>query len=130
MYRFGAQFIQLFVVLYKTLETVFKKGNLSVFFFNLVSHVGRGSSQYLEKGINEKGLKLINMLLLSHALKLTWVKRIIENSGNLKTIFPLKLNVVNKKSCFELVIDQSFVVFTMKHFKQLLVKCFWYMGQI
>ena len=34
---------------------------------------------FLEKVIKEGGLKLTNVLLFNHALKLTWVKRIIEN---------------------------------------------------
>ena len=60
---------------------------------------------FLEKDISEGGLKLTNVLLFNCALKLTWVKRLIQTKGNWQTIFGSNLITSNKKSCFELDIE-------------------------
>ena len=73
---------------------------------------------FLERDINEGGLKLTNIFLFNFGLKLTWVKRIIENSGNWQTIFNLNLSSSNVKSCFELDTEslQCFIRKTSNNF--------------
>ena len=60
---------------------------------------------FLEKDINQGGLKLTNLMLFNCALKLTWVKRIVECSGSWQNLFNLKIMAPNAKSCFELDIE-------------------------
>ena len=65
----------------------------------------RVARSYLERDINEGGLKLTNVKLFNCALKLTWVKRILEKNGNWQTIFQANFNTMNKKFYFELDIE-------------------------
>ena len=44
-----------------------------------------------------EGLKLTNVPLFNCALKLTWVKRLIQTKGNWQTIFGPNLIILNKK---------------------------------
>ena len=65
----------------------------------------RVARSYLERDINEGGLKLTNVKLFNCALKLTWVKRILGKNGNWQTIFQANFNTMNKKFYFELDIE-------------------------
>ena len=65
----------------------------------------RVARTFLEKDINEGGLKLTNVKLFNYALKLTWVKRILVKNGDWQTIFQVNVNTLNRKSCFELDIE-------------------------
>ena len=42
----------------------------------------RIARSFLEKDFSEGGLKLTNVPLFNYALKLTWVKRVIQTKGN------------------------------------------------
>ena len=78
------------------------EGIISDFLWEGKARVARS---FLEKDINEGGLKLTNVNLFNCALKLTWVKRILVKNGDWQTIFQVNLNTLNKKSCFELDIE-------------------------
>ena len=60
----------------------------------------RIARSFLEKDISEGGLKLTNIPLFNCALKLTWVKRLIQTKGNWQTIFGSNLITLNKKILF------------------------------
>ena len=60
----------------------------------------RIARSFLEKDISEGGLKLTNIPLFNCALKLTWVKRLIQTKGNWQTIFGSNPITLNKKILF------------------------------
>ena len=79
----------------------------------------RVARSFLENNIDEGGLKLTNIKLFNCALKLTWVKRLLENNGNWQTLFNLNFNCMHKKLCFELDVE------SLKHMQNKVSNMFW-----
>ena len=50
----------------------------------------------LEKDISKGGLKLRNLFLFNRALKLCWIKRLVEGSGNWQKLFEVMLGLRKK----------------------------------
>ena len=61
----------------------------------------RISQKQLQKDISNGGLNLTNLRMFNKALKLTWIKRLVQNSGNWQNIFEVSIGL-NKKHVWEL----------------------------
>ena len=61
----------------------------------------RISQKQLQKDISNGGLNLTNLRMFNKALKLTWIKRLVQNSRNWQNIFEVSIGL-NKKHVWEL----------------------------
>ena len=57
----------------------------------------RISQKQLQKDISNGGLNLTNLRMFNKALKLTWIKRLVQNSGNWQNIFEVTIGL--NKTC-------------------------------
>ena len=88
----------------------------------------RIARSFLEKDISEGGLKHTNVSLFNCALKLTWVKRLIQTKGDWQTIFGSNLIISTKNLVLNWTLSLSKM--TKKYFEQFLERCYWCLDRL